>query len=291
MDRRTERSIKKALNLIQKGEHAKARPILTDLLKADPNQAEAWFLLSYTVPERGRRIYALRQALNANPDFTRAEERLSKLTGQPPSAPTRPQQPGDRPAAPAFVPPTEETSAANKSQVPDQSAWDRQDFADEGEDWSDGEAFEDEEAPRKGGGARVLLGVLLVVAMLAALYFLAGDALRGIFSGGGSDTQVTATEISAFRTLPPTWTPAGAINATPGVQSTPTPTQEGDTPQGFQLDLPAPDSATQQLMDEIRAEVLAVRGLGLGAEADDYLISRDQAVQVLEQLFLTESVN
>lgn len=283
MDRRTERSIKKALDLIKNGQHAKARPILTNILKQDPNQAEAWFLLSYAVPERGRRIYALRQALNANPDFTRAEERLSKLTGQPPSTPSRPQQPSDRPAAPAFIPPDEDAKSEDR---------DPQGFSDYDKGWVDGEAFEDEEQEPGSGLSRTLLWVLLTVVLLTAIYFLAGDAIRAVFSGGGgSGAQVTSTEAAAFRTLPPTWTPAGAINATPDLQTTPTPTQEGAPPQGFNLDFPTPDGEVRALMDEIRAEVLAVRGLTIEADAEDYLITRDQAVQVLEQLYLTEIVS
>ncbi|HEX9596582.1 MAG TPA: hypothetical protein VF982_06850, partial [Anaerolineales bacterium] len=152
--------MKKALELIQKGEYSKARPILTDILKQDPAQAEAWFLLSYSVPERGRRIYALRQALNANPDFTRAQQRLAKLSGQSPATPPPPQQPGDRPPAPAFVPPADDGA----------DEWrDVQGFTDEEKSWAAGDDFDGNEGNRKGRRmARTLLGVLLVVALLAA---------------------------------------------------------------------------------------------------------------------------
>lgn len=284
MDRRTERSIKKALDVIRKGEHDKARPLLLAILKDDPAQAEAWFLLSYVVPERGRRIYALRQALNANPDFSRAQERLSKLSGQPPSAAERPQQPGDRPPAPAFVPPADNADDAGDE------LRDNQGFTEQDKSWAAGEDFNEGDEGGGSGFARTLLGVLVVVALLAAVYFLAGDAIRGIFSGGAG-AHSTATESSAFRTLPPTWTPAGAITATPEPQTTGTPAQQGEEPQGFNFDFPAPNSAAQALMDEIRAEVLAVRGLTTEAEADDYIITRDQAVDVLEQLYLTAGVS
>jgi len=83
MDHETKTVLVNAFNLLKAGEIQAAQAILIQSLKSDPNLAEAWYLLSFSVPEDEKRIYALRQALQINPNFEDAQARLISLEKQP----------------------------------------------------------------------------------------------------------------------------------------------------------------------------------------------------------------
>src|SRR5690606_34955836 len=95
--------LKKSAELIRAGRLDDARNQLVGLLRLEPNNAQAWYLLSFVLDDPQRKQYALQQALKAQPDFERAQERLQQLRGELPAAP--PSQPitpafSDTPAAP-----------------------------------------------------------------------------------------------------------------------------------------------------------------------------------------------
>jgi len=77
-----ENPLKTALNLIRGGKSKKARPILVEFLRGEPNNPQAWFLLSYTLDDPQRKQYALLQALRFDPQFERAQARLQMLRGE-----------------------------------------------------------------------------------------------------------------------------------------------------------------------------------------------------------------
>src|SRR3990172_3241062 len=81
MDRKVQAGLKKALGWIKQGKLDKARPLLVGLLRGEPQNPQAWYLLSYTLDDPQRKQYALLQALRADPDFARAGERLEKVRG------------------------------------------------------------------------------------------------------------------------------------------------------------------------------------------------------------------
>lgn len=89
MDHEIARSLKKALDLIQAGNPQEARPILVEILKRDSEIEQAWYMLSFVVPNHDRQVYAIKHALRLNPDNPKSRSRLEKLTSgsQPVPAP------------------------------------------------------------------------------------------------------------------------------------------------------------------------------------------------------------
>lgn len=81
MDSKARKSLEKALDYLRNGRTDKARPIIADVLKRDPGIEEAWYLLSFTVGEPSKQIYALEQALRLNPENDKAAARLEKIQG------------------------------------------------------------------------------------------------------------------------------------------------------------------------------------------------------------------
>jgi tetratricopeptide (TPR) repeat protein len=73
-----------ALQAIEKGERARARDLLTRLLKADPNQAEYWLWMSAVVESRKERIYCLKETLRLDPQNVAAKRGLIMLGQLPP---------------------------------------------------------------------------------------------------------------------------------------------------------------------------------------------------------------
>jgi len=83
MDKKITNSLRQALDLIKSGKVKSARPILVEILKTNPDIEQAWYMLSFAVPNKERQIYALNQVLRINPGHEKARDRLAKLTGQP----------------------------------------------------------------------------------------------------------------------------------------------------------------------------------------------------------------
>jgi peptide/nickel transport system permease protein len=75
-------SLRKADSLIQAGNPEAACVILAKILRANPQNEQAWYLLSFAIQIPERQIYALRRTLRLNPDHAEAQARLAQLTGQ-----------------------------------------------------------------------------------------------------------------------------------------------------------------------------------------------------------------
>jgi len=91
MNQEAKTNLYEAFNRLKAGEPQAAQAILIPILKSDPNLAEAWYLLSFSVQEDQQKIYALRRALQINPNFEDAQVRLitlEKETTQPEKLPT-----------------------------------------------------------------------------------------------------------------------------------------------------------------------------------------------------------
>lgn len=171
--------LKHIAELIRAGKTEAARNQLVALLRHQPHNAQAWYLLSHVLDDPQRRQYALLQALKAQPDFPRAQERLRQLRGEPPADP--------KPATPAFTPAFEPPST-----VP-----------------AEHDLRMEVEPPRRPSPLRKLLLGLLLLGLLAVLWSLG----RGLLSGGDG-VPATAT-LAPFRTLPAVWTPTGGPTAQP----------------------------------------------------------------------------
>ena len=83
MDEIVANAIQKAADLIRAGDLNSAKPLLTEILKRNDQIEQAWFLLSYTLPDNAQSIYALEQAIKINPKFAKAKERIKKLEARP----------------------------------------------------------------------------------------------------------------------------------------------------------------------------------------------------------------
>ena len=74
-------SLKQAADLIKAGKTKPARGLIIEVLREDPDNAQAWYMLSFSVPRTDRQIYALQQTIRLVPDHQKAIERLKKLGG------------------------------------------------------------------------------------------------------------------------------------------------------------------------------------------------------------------
>ncbi len=184
--------LKKALEYVRSHDAARARPLLVKILRAEPGNATAWYLLSHVLDDPQRQQYALLQALQADPDFERARTRLKELR----SATMRPQPRvgAEEVAALTLEPGQVELSADDElraSVAPFIAAPDE----------LDGPITQTDGRP---GWLRLLLGILLV-ALLGSILLLGWRYVGSeLLQPGASPTPV------ASRTLVPTWTPTPA---------------------------------------------------------------------------------
>ena len=87
------KTLKQAAALLKKGEKEDARQLLISLLKENPNSADTWWLLSYTVSKKEQQTDCLKRALRLNAEHKRAHARLASLNNKPsPETPNPPQK-------------------------------------------------------------------------------------------------------------------------------------------------------------------------------------------------------
>lgn len=79
--------LSQAIRLIEAGKEAKARRLLTEVLKSDPTNEEAWVLMAAVAETYELREKCLREALRLNPRNTTALKGLESLKRQPQHAP------------------------------------------------------------------------------------------------------------------------------------------------------------------------------------------------------------
>lgn len=71
--------LRQAASLIKSGDKAQARQIISTILKAEPNNADAWYLNAVLVEGRDSKIQALERALAINPAHEAARKALNQL--------------------------------------------------------------------------------------------------------------------------------------------------------------------------------------------------------------------
>ena len=206
MAKKTEDILRIAIKQIKAGKGSKVRPELIALLRREPEDSQAWYLLSFTLADPQRQQYALLQALRLKPDFEKARDRLSKLRGE--ETPTSKAPTSTAPA------PSEPEPAVSEKTVPA--------FLDQKEEVPPKDVFSFEESERgdetKGSKPRQkVLPLLLAIIVIGLLVFAAWVFLPSL-----AGTPPTATPV-ASRTLPATWTPT-PITPTATSTRTPTPT-------------------------------------------------------------------
>ena len=82
MDAITAKSFTAAVNQIRAGNIEQAREILIGILRQNPDDAQAWYALSFAVSDLAGKTYALQQVLRLNPDNGNAREQLDRLEPQ-----------------------------------------------------------------------------------------------------------------------------------------------------------------------------------------------------------------
>lgn len=86
--------IAKAITEAKSGNRLGARVILAQVVRVEPGNAQAWYLLSRLVEEKEQIIYCLNKILEITPDDSQAKARLKRLQSPPtPESPRRTQTP------------------------------------------------------------------------------------------------------------------------------------------------------------------------------------------------------
>lgn len=97
----TQNTIQAAIEAAKAGDKAAARNILTNVIRREPTNARAWFLLSQVVEAKHQQIYCLEQVLAIDPNNQQVKARIQALTEhidqqpvvvqvQPPAPPAKP---------------------------------------------------------------------------------------------------------------------------------------------------------------------------------------------------------
>ena len=230
MDEIVANAIQKAADLIRAGEINSAKPLLTEILKRNDQIEQAWFLLSYTLPEHTKNIYALEQAIKINPDFDRAKKRLEKLQNRPKKNRTEQEDPADESFTKKWdvnsdtreLPNLESLFEIEDEQVEQVEQIEHVEQSDQieisspfydstfidGDD--DPDRNEDNHRPKRKFSRfrKPLLISLVIIGVLAALMYFGQQFALNISQVGTPGVESTSTLSQGFRTLPPTWTPS-----------------------------------------------------------------------------------
>lgn len=202
MDENLPELIENAAELIRSGKLDAARAILLQVLRQDERIEQAWFLLSYTLPQGDKQDFALNQALRINPEFDRARDRLDQIQGD-----IGHKQPSIEENTEVISDEVQETDSISdlESELPAKEIEANEEPQFPQETFLEGEKFE-EEIEKKGISRRTWALVGLIILLLIILVIA---AFPGILSDliGLDQPDIEPTVVQGFRTLPPTWTP------------------------------------------------------------------------------------
>ncbi len=88
MDQAQTTALGTALQLVKETRLEEARVLLAEIIRRDPNNEQAWHLLSFALTDPDQQAYALRRVLAINPENRAARSQLSRIAGAAsPSAP------------------------------------------------------------------------------------------------------------------------------------------------------------------------------------------------------------
>jgi hypothetical protein len=78
----TEEAIQEAIRQAKAGNKAGAKQLLSQVVRQEPDNARAWYLLSQAVQSKEQAIYCLERVLKFQPDNAQAKERLARLQSE-----------------------------------------------------------------------------------------------------------------------------------------------------------------------------------------------------------------
>lgn len=97
MDRTIDRALQEALSLLKLNRTREASVVIARVLARDPDNEQAWHMLSHALEDREKRAYALRRVLAINPANRAARADLRRIAGAA-AAPVPSTAPPDQPA-------------------------------------------------------------------------------------------------------------------------------------------------------------------------------------------------
>jgi hypothetical protein len=257
-----------AAKRLRAGDQRAARAILVQLLREDPENAQAWYMLSFTVPVVEKQIYALQQAVRFRPDSQKALARLRHLGGEPLTSQQIPEttqspQPGIPPVQKPEIYDGEELLNRRLFGAPDtepeQEPVEPQEPAQLDEEPQEILSPEEPDQPERKSRRRwpLLLAIILLIAVLFS-GFLFRQQITGWITAALPESIAAATP--TLETLPETGPDPTPTLAPTAVPSTPTPIPT-QTPVLFTTgNLTPPDEDTSDLFEQIQAEMLDLLG-------------------------------
>ena len=87
MEQTTKQKLVQAINLLKQGNSLAAVPLLTEVLKKEPDLEQAWYLLGLAIDDKDKKIRAFKRTLKINPEHGKARQRLEELEPPPPPPP------------------------------------------------------------------------------------------------------------------------------------------------------------------------------------------------------------
>ncbi len=293
--------LQQAADYIKAGQFQQAQPLLVKYIKQQPDSAEAWYLMSFVVPQAGQQIDCLQRVLRYNPAHRQAQARLVEvMTGQPaqpepkqtpapaPAAPVVEERPASVETMPAPVQQSEAAPEAKPTGKPRRKSAFSKAAAPTPEPASSefdtlrsklSQPVKEYRKPRR--SYKWLLGLLALMVLLAAggtAWVLlnrptTSDATVVIVPTAvpsPTDTPtVTPTPSVTPTRFPPTWTPTAFPTARP--TRTPTP-------------LPTLDAEVEARFSTIDEAVADLRGLTTNEQPRRYLLPPDQVATVVTNI-------
>lgn len=288
--------LQQAADYIKAGQLQQAQPLLVKYIKQQPDSADAWYLMSFVVPQASQQIDCLQRVLRYNPAHRQAQARLVEvMTGQPaqpepkpkpaPAAPVVEERPSPVETVPVPVqqpeaaPEPKPTGKSRRKSAPAKAAAPTTEPASSEFDTLRSKLSQPVEEYRKPRRSyKWLLGLLTLVVLLAAggtAWVLlnrpaADDATVVIVPTAvpsPTDTPtVTPTPSVTPTRFPPTWTPTAFPTARPTRTPTPLPTLGAEAGERFA-------SVGQAVAD--------LRGLATNDQPRRYLLPPDQIETVV----------
>ncbi len=304
--------LQQAMEFYVAGHTVEAKALLLDLVRAHPTLEAGWMFLSYTLDDPVQKADCLRQVIKINPQNSEAKSTLESLV--PSSIPATPQlNPAPGHSSPFTVDISHATDnfAELKQPIPAQDQQSKTIPA-----FQETPVVSDKSAPAGGGAASapstpikpvmkpseaietrkpkkrgnlgfaclvIVIVAILIVIVVGGLLWRTG-VLSGFFGlnqpSGISTATPGETDTPVLLTLPPQWTdtPPPTLTFTPTDTPNPTPTPT-ETPSPT---LVPPDATQIADMVKLENQVMNLRGLPWNGSPPVYVVSQDQAENVLQ---------
>lgn len=168
-------ALKRAAALIKQGEKGQASQVLRGLLREDPRNVEAWWMLSYTFDSPEKAVQALERAVALDPAHEASNKRLAKLTGTVNTA------------APAATP---KRKAKPQAQEAQDGYWEKLETHEKKKKSSSGAA---------GDVAAMLFSNVQMIRLVVVVVLLMGGGIWGLFLGLSEKDAQGQTPIDVVR--------------------------------------------------------------------------------------------